>query len=101
MYDRRRVLKIIENIYLIVLDLEQMRRQGPPRAKPNQEEEHEDELAKWNETYAEKVKKLWESLRLDDHAEGRYDIDKREDGSLDKSNLWFFLVHLWSFPSCL
>ena len=45
--DRRRILKIVENIYLIVLELEQMRRQGAPKPKPGYEDDHEEVLEAW------------------------------------------------------
>ncbi|KAI9014425.1 topoisomerase II-associated protein PAT1-domain-containing protein [Phycomyces nitens] len=70
MNDRRRILKIVENVYLIVLQIEQMRRQGAPQLKPGHEDEHEEAVEKWNTAYAEKVQKLWNTLRILDTPEG-------------------------------
>ncbi|KAG2216550.1 hypothetical protein INT45_006026, partial [Circinella minor] len=68
--DRRRILKIVENIYLIVLELEQMRRQGAPKPKPGYEDDHEEVLEAWNMKYSEQCEKLWNSLRLLDSSDG-------------------------------
>ncbi|KAI8138015.1 topoisomerase II-associated protein PAT1-domain-containing protein [Fennellomyces sp. T-0311] len=68
--DRRRILKIVENLYLVVLELEQMRRQGPPKPKQGHEDEHKDALEAWNAKYADQTQKLWTSLRLLDQTDG-------------------------------
>ncbi|KAI9313294.1 topoisomerase II-associated protein PAT1-domain-containing protein [Dichotomocladium elegans] len=62
--DRRRTLKIVENLYLIVLELEHMRRHGVPVAKAGYEDEHAKAVEKWNQTYAQNAKKLFNALRL-------------------------------------
>jgi DNA topoisomerase 2-associated protein PAT1 len=45
--DRRRVLTIVEGLYLKVLELEQMRRQGPSRSRRDDEEEQERRAEEW------------------------------------------------------
>lgn len=42
MNDRKRTLKIVENLYLIVLDLEQLRRQGTSKASNGQENDAQE-----------------------------------------------------------
>ncbi|KAG1595547.1 hypothetical protein G6F48_000617 [Rhizopus delemar] len=57
--DSRQVLKLTEDMYTIVLEIEQMRRQGPPQVS-----EEEEEVENYHQKFAEKVEKLWKSLRL-------------------------------------
>lgn len=66
--DKRHILKTIEDMYSIVLELEQMRRQGPPQPRPDEDDET-DRVEAFNEKYAAKVTKLWDALRLDDNNE--------------------------------
>lgn len=68
-YDRRQLLKVVENLYLLVLSLEQMRRQGKPEPKPGYEDEHEDAAQEWEVGYAEKVQRLWDALKVVDSTE--------------------------------
>lgn len=42
MNDRKRTLKIVENLYLIVLDLEQLRRQGTSKSSNGQESDAQE-----------------------------------------------------------
>jgi DNA topoisomerase 2-associated protein PAT1 len=75
--NKRNVLKIIEDMYTIILELEQMSRQGPPvpREKDDGEEEKEqDELkdetldaaAAFHEKLVLNTDKLWNALRIDE-----------------------------------
>ncbi|KAI7880086.1 hypothetical protein K492DRAFT_178108 [Lichtheimia hyalospora FSU 10163] len=65
MNDRKRTLKIVENLYLIVLDLEQLRRQGTSKTSNNQENDAQE----WNNQYASKTKKLYDALGLSDQSD--------------------------------
>lgn len=67
--DKRHVLKITEDMYTIVLELEQMRRQGPPQARHEDEQDEKDRIEAFNEKYASKVEKLWKTLRLTETSE--------------------------------
>ncbi|KAI7898347.1 topoisomerase II-associated protein PAT1 [Cokeromyces recurvatus] len=72
--DRRHVLKIIEDMYIIVLELEQMRRCGPQFSSSTEEEgeekdDYKDPVDAFNEKYAARVEKLWKALRLTETAE--------------------------------
>ncbi|KAI8095121.1 topoisomerase II-associated protein PAT1-domain-containing protein [Gilbertella persicaria] len=67
-YDRRQVLKITEDMYTIVLEIEEMRRQGVPK----DEENEKDAMEAFNQKYAAKVEKLWKTLRLTEHAESSF-----------------------------
>jgi DNA topoisomerase 2-associated protein PAT1 len=67
--DKRHVLKITEDMYTIVLELEQMRRQGPPQARHEDEQNEKDRVEAFNEKYATKVEKLWKTLRLTETSE--------------------------------
>ncbi|CAO0789595.1 unnamed protein product [Mucor circinelloides] len=67
--DKRHVLKITEDMYTIVLELEQMRRQGPPQARHEDEQDEKDRIEAFNEKYAAKVEKLWKTLRLTETSE--------------------------------
>lgn len=67
--DKRHVLKITEDMYTIVLELEQMRRQGPPQARHEDEQNEKDRVEAFNEKYAAKVEKLWKTLRLTETSE--------------------------------
>ncbi|KAG0174967.1 hypothetical protein DFQ30_001442 [Apophysomyces sp. BC1015] len=60
----REILKAVENTYLVVLELEQMRRQGVPRSKTGYPDEDEEQLDIWKAKYAEVVKNLWNSLEV-------------------------------------
>ncbi|CAO3649659.1 unnamed protein product [Cunninghamella echinulata] len=62
--DRRRIMNIVESLYYKVLELEQMRRQGPPRSRHNDDEEQEQKVNEWNEQYESKVEQLWKALKL-------------------------------------
>ncbi|KAI8339561.1 topoisomerase II-associated protein PAT1 [Chlamydoabsidia padenii] len=64
--DRRRILNIVEGLYLKVLELEQMRRQGPPRSRRDDEEEQERKVENWNNRYNAKVQTLWNALKVMD-----------------------------------
>ncbi|CAO3669910.1 unnamed protein product [Rhizopus stolonifer] len=57
--DSRQVLKLTEDMYTIVLEIEQTRRQGPPKLS-----EDEDALEAYQIKLSDKVDKLWKSLRL-------------------------------------
>ncbi|KAI8637124.1 topoisomerase II-associated protein PAT1-domain-containing protein [Parasitella parasitica] len=67
--DKRHVLKITEDMYTIVLELEQMRRQGPPQTHHEDEQDEKDCVEAFNEKYAVKVEKLWKTLRLTETSE--------------------------------
>ena len=62
--DRRYLLNFVESLYSKILELEQMRRQGPARSRGDDEEEQERKLEEWNEQYNAKVQSLWESLHV-------------------------------------
>ncbi|CAO3607044.1 unnamed protein product [Cunninghamella blakesleeana] len=57
-------MNIVENLYYKVLELEQMRRQGPPRSRNDDDEEQENKVNEWNEQYESKVEQLWKALKL-------------------------------------
>ncbi|KAF7732292.1 hypothetical protein EC973_005188 [Apophysomyces ossiformis] len=65
----RRTLKAVESLYLIVLELEQMRRQGVPRSKTGYQDKQEEDVDAWKAKYAEVVDKLWNSLEVLDSAD--------------------------------
>lgn len=67
--DKRHVLKITEDMYTIVLELEQMRRQGPPQARHEDEQDEKERIEAFNQKYAAKVEKLWQTLRLTEVSE--------------------------------
>ncbi|KAG2201345.1 hypothetical protein INT47_001433 [Mucor saturninus] len=69
--DKRLVLKITEDMYTLVLEIEQMHRQGPPQSRHNHEDENDekDRAEAFNEKYGAKVEKLWKTLRLTEAAE--------------------------------
>jgi DNA topoisomerase 2-associated protein PAT1 len=73
-HDKRHVLKITEDMYTIVLELEQMRRQGPPQPRHSNEDEDDekDRVKAFDEKYAVKVEKLWKTLRLTEHSESPF-----------------------------
>ncbi|KAI9256216.1 topoisomerase II-associated protein PAT1-domain-containing protein [Sporodiniella umbellata] len=58
----RQVLKLTEDMYTIVLEIEQMRRQMPVKAEDNEEEE--EAYQQYQEKSADKIEKLWKSLCL-------------------------------------
>ncbi|KAI8336242.1 topoisomerase II-associated protein PAT1 [Chlamydoabsidia padenii] len=62
--DRRRILNVIEDLYCKVLELEQMRRQGPPRSRRDDEYEQERRAEEWNGRYNTKVQQLWSALKV-------------------------------------
>ncbi|ORX43994.1 hypothetical protein DM01DRAFT_1340550 [Hesseltinella vesiculosa] len=64
MNDRRRLLNTVESLYSKILELEQMRRQGPARSRRDDDEEQERKLEEWNEQYSVKVQQLWDSLHI-------------------------------------
>lgn len=46
--DRKKVLKVIEDLYTTVLKLEQLRREAPsPVARPGYEKEHQESIERW------------------------------------------------------
>ncbi|CAO3668976.1 unnamed protein product [Rhizopus microsporus] len=65
--DRRQVLKLTEDLYTIVLEIEQMRRQGPPKGA--EEDDEADAVEEFHQALADKVEKLWNSLRLSESAD--------------------------------
>lgn len=79
--DKRLVLKMTEDMYTLVLEIEQMHRQGPPQPRRthsnNNNEEGESEAQEsekdrteaFNEKYAAKVDKLYKALRLNEQVE--------------------------------
>lgn len=69
--DKRLVLKITEDMYTLVLEIEQMHRQGPPQSRNNNEDEGDEKVRAeaFNEKYGAKVEKLWKTLRLTETTE--------------------------------
>ncbi|CAG8539119.1 11531_t:CDS:10 [Diversispora eburnea] len=61
--DHRKVLRSIENVYSVVLSLEELRRNQPPLPRPYFDHEREA-FDKWNEEYSEYAKTMWEELRV-------------------------------------
>ncbi|KAG0270011.1 hypothetical protein DFQ27_000975 [Actinomortierella ambigua] len=58
------VLSWIENIYTVVLALEQKRRQQPPPPRPGEEQHAAEAIREWNEEYAVLAQKMWRELRI-------------------------------------
>ncbi|KAI8366435.1 topoisomerase II-associated protein PAT1 [Choanephora cucurbitarum] len=80
-YDKRQVLKMTEDMYTTVLEIEEMRRQGPPRTEQQdtdhseeqqQQDQKKDSTEIFNEKLSAKVEKLWKSLRLTEHSESPF-----------------------------
>jgi len=69
--DRKKVLKVIEDLYTTVLKLEQLRREAPsPVARPGYEKEHQESIERWNTDYADAINTLWSQLRIEEDPEG-------------------------------
>jgi DNA topoisomerase 2-associated protein PAT1 len=69
-YSKRSVLKLVEDIYTILLELEQMRRQGPPKVAESDERRGDAEVLAidasevFRQKYNSKLDSLWATLRL-------------------------------------
>ncbi|KAI8885035.1 hypothetical protein K501DRAFT_216361 [Backusella circina FSU 941] len=67
-YSKRSVLKLVEDIYSILLELEQMRRQGPPKVQEERNGDAEilaiEASELFRQKYANKLDSLWATLRL-------------------------------------
>ncbi|KAG2181362.1 hypothetical protein INT43_008945 [Umbelopsis isabellina] len=74
--DRKKVLRLVEDLYMSVLNLEQLRRDAPsPVARAGFEKEHQESIDRWNEDYAEAINKMWTELRIDqatDYTQGHH-----------------------------
>ncbi|KAI8576924.1 hypothetical protein K450DRAFT_254253 [Umbelopsis ramanniana AG] len=65
--DKKKVLRLIEDLYMTVLKLEQLRREAPsPVARPGYEKEHQDSIDRWNTDYADAISKMWSELRIEE-----------------------------------
>ncbi|KAI8989976.1 topoisomerase II-associated protein PAT1-domain-containing protein [Pilobolus umbonatus] len=69
--DKKHTLRLCEDMYSIVLELEQMRRQGPLKSKRDDMDEKDEKEANdvFNEKHAAKVDKLWKILLTNSGAE--------------------------------
>jgi DNA topoisomerase 2-associated protein PAT1 len=69
-YSKRSVLKLVEDIYTILLELEQMRRQGPPKVVESDEHRGDAEVLAidasdvFRQKYNSKLDSLWAAIRL-------------------------------------
>lgn len=67
--DQHQILKVAEDIYTVILELEQMRRQGPPQHLSMDEEGENDLVETFNQKHAATASKLWDLLRLNESDE--------------------------------